>query len=175
MSVHPVSAAGFGSSAGLRAYEAARPSYPPDAIAHCIQKLGLGPGARVLDLAAGAGLGDLDRWLQLISCAACCLRGFGPCRLRSRRRPPPVTCCLPHNAAHSAHAAAAAGTGKLTRQLLDLDLGLDVAAAEPNPGMIEGFKRACPGVRIEAAAADALPFGSGEFDAVFVGQAYHCR
>ncbi|KIY97943.1 U6 snRNA-associated Sm-like protein LSm8 [Monoraphidium neglectum] len=70
--VHPIAKLGFG-GAGLSAYEAARPSYPPESIAHCIDALGLrrpgpvcdgnspagGPPAagrpRVLDLAAGTG------------------------------------------------------------------------------------------------------------------------
>jgi len=97
---------------------AARPSYPPAAIAHCIDRLGLQPGAKILDLAAG--------------------------------------------------------TGKLTRQLLDLDRFV-ISAAEPNAGMCEGFARTCPGVAIAQAPADELPFGDGAFDAVFVGQAYHCE
>jgi ubiquinone/menaquinone biosynthesis C-methylase UbiE len=37
------------------AYEAARPSYPAEAVAHIVGHAGLGPGRRVLDLAAGTG------------------------------------------------------------------------------------------------------------------------
>jgi SAM-dependent methyltransferase len=44
---------GFGS--GADAYESARPSYPPDAVAEIVRVCGLGPGRRVLDLAAGTG------------------------------------------------------------------------------------------------------------------------
>lgn len=51
---HPVSRQGFGGD-GLAAYEAARPSYPPAALADAAARLGLAPGARVLDLAAGTG------------------------------------------------------------------------------------------------------------------------
>jgi SAM-dependent methyltransferase len=36
-------------------YERARPEYPPEVIDYAEQKLGLGPGACVLDLAAGTG------------------------------------------------------------------------------------------------------------------------
>ena len=43
----------FGSVAGE--YERARPSYPPEAIALLRRELGIGPGARVCDLAAGTG------------------------------------------------------------------------------------------------------------------------
>lgn len=44
---------GFGR--GADAYEAARPSYPPDAVGEIARVCGLGPGRRVLDLAAGTG------------------------------------------------------------------------------------------------------------------------
>ena len=51
--MHPTATAGFGSSAD--AYERGRPSYPDDAIAYLAAELGLGPAARILDLAAGTG------------------------------------------------------------------------------------------------------------------------
>jgi len=50
--VHEVAAAGF-SDPG--AYEAARPSYPPDAVAWFVEHLRIGPGRTVVDLAAGTG------------------------------------------------------------------------------------------------------------------------
>jgi SAM-dependent methyltransferase len=53
MAPHPTAARGFGSSAG--AYERGRPSYPDGAVAHLAAELGLGPGVRVVDLAAGTG------------------------------------------------------------------------------------------------------------------------
>src|ERR671910_1713788 len=37
------------------AYEAVRPSYPAEAVAHIVGHGGIGPGTRVLDLAAGTG------------------------------------------------------------------------------------------------------------------------
>jgi ubiquinone/menaquinone biosynthesis C-methylase UbiE len=114
--VHPASEAGFG-GAGLAAYEAARATYPPEAIKHVIDALSLAPGAKVLDVAAG--------------------------------------------------------TGKLTRELVALGT-LQVSACEPNAGMLEGFARACPGVPVKQADAANLPYEDNEFDAVFVGQAYHC-
>ncbi len=50
----PAAAAdGFG--AGAQAYETARPSYPSDAVACIVGRAGIGPGAAVLDLAAGTG------------------------------------------------------------------------------------------------------------------------
>lgn len=51
--VHEVAARGFGAQA--QAYDRARPSYPPDAVAWLTQALRIGPGRRVLDLAAGTG------------------------------------------------------------------------------------------------------------------------
>ncbi len=50
--IHPA-AAGFDGSAG--AYERARPSYPPEAVADLVSALGIGPGTTVVDLAAGTG------------------------------------------------------------------------------------------------------------------------
>jgi SAM-dependent methyltransferase len=50
--VHEVAAAGFSDAAD---YEAARPSYPPDAVAWLVENLRIEPGRRVVDLAAGTG------------------------------------------------------------------------------------------------------------------------
>jgi SAM-dependent methyltransferase len=51
--IHQIAAAGFDAQAA--AYERARPSYPPDAVAWIVDALRLGPGRTVLDLAAGTG------------------------------------------------------------------------------------------------------------------------
>jgi SAM-dependent methyltransferase len=51
--VHPVAARGFSRSPD--AYERARPDYPAAAIEFLALRLGIGPGRRVLDLAAGTG------------------------------------------------------------------------------------------------------------------------
>lgn len=48
-------AAAEGFQANAAAYERSRPSYPAEAVAHLVGHAGLGPGARVLDLAAGTG------------------------------------------------------------------------------------------------------------------------
>jgi SAM-dependent methyltransferase len=50
--VHEVAAAGFGEASD---YEAARPSYPQAAIDWFVTELGLAPGRRTCDLAAGTG------------------------------------------------------------------------------------------------------------------------
>lgn len=52
--VHRAAAVGFDRVAD--AYDRARPSYPDEAVAHVVGRLGLGPGTRVLDLAAGTGI-----------------------------------------------------------------------------------------------------------------------
>ncbi len=51
--VHEAAAEGFARGAG--AYERGRPSYPPEAVSWLAEQLGLAPGRRVLDLAAGTG------------------------------------------------------------------------------------------------------------------------
>jgi SAM-dependent methyltransferase len=51
--VHAAAAAGF-DRAGAD-YERGRPGYPPEAVAHLAQSVGIEPGVRVLDLAAGTG------------------------------------------------------------------------------------------------------------------------
>ena len=53
MAVHDVAQRGFDS--GATAYDRARPSYPPDAVAWIVEQLGLGPGVTCCDLAAGTG------------------------------------------------------------------------------------------------------------------------
>ena len=47
--------AALGFDRNADAYEAARPSYPAEAVAHIVGHGGIGPGRRVLDLAAGTG------------------------------------------------------------------------------------------------------------------------
>ena len=53
MGVHPIAAAGFGSSA--EAYECGRPGYPSPALRWLGRRVGLGAGVTVVDLAAGTG------------------------------------------------------------------------------------------------------------------------
>jgi SAM-dependent methyltransferase len=64
-----------------------------------------------------------------------------------------------------------AGTGKLTRQLLDR--GLDVIAVEPSAGMRDEFRLAVPGVPVVGGTAERLPLASGSVDAILVAQAWH--
>ena len=62
----------------------------------------------------------------------------------------------------------AAGTGKLTRRLLDA--GLAVVAVEPVAEMRAGLPAAS---RPMAGTAEAIPLGAATVDAVTVGQAFH--
>ena len=55
--IHAAAAQGF--TAGVDAYERARPTYPPDAVAAIVETLGLAPGRTLLEL--GAGTGKLTR------------------------------------------------------------------------------------------------------------------
>ena len=65
----------------------------------------------------------------------------------------------------------AAGTGKLTRQLLPL--GVDVVAVEPGDQMRSVLERVLPDVESLAGTAEAIPLPDASVDAVTVGQAFH--
>lgn len=64
-----------------------------------------------------------------------------------------------------------AGTGKLTRQLMDR--GLDVVAVEPSAGMRAQLERVLAGVRSLAGTAEQIPLPDRAVDAVMVAQAWH--
>ena len=55
MSDGRISDAAEGFAANADDYERARPTYPAEAVAHLVGRGGIGPGRRVLDLAAGTG------------------------------------------------------------------------------------------------------------------------
>jgi SAM-dependent methyltransferase len=90
-----------------------------------------------------------------------------------RGRPPyppqAVEWLLPEGAAHVLDLGA--GTGKLTRQLLDH--GLEVTAVEPSEGMREQLRQAVPGATVLAGAAEHIPLPDHSVDAVLVAQAWH--
>jgi len=65
----------------------------------------------------------------------------------------------------------AAGTGKMTRRLVER--GLHCVAAEPSPSMGGVFTQVIPGVPLVAATAEQVPLGAGTVDAVVVAQAFH--
>lgn len=64
-----------------------------------------------------------------------------------------------------------AGTGKLTEGLLNL--GVDVAAVEPDPYMLAELNRRLPGVSALEGTAERIPLPAASLDAVLVGQAFH--
>src|SRR4051812_19199358 len=64
-----------------------------------------------------------------------------------------------------------AGTGKLTRVLVDEFA--DVVAVEPDPHMRSLFTTLCPQAALLAGAAEALPIARASVDAVFVAEAFH--
>ncbi len=64
-----------------------------------------------------------------------------------------------------------AGTGKLTRALLDR--GLDVDAVEPDEDMLAELRRTAPAARGHRAGAEALPLPDAAVDAGVAGQAWH--
>jgi SAM-dependent methyltransferase len=64
-----------------------------------------------------------------------------------------------------------AGTGKLTRVLVDEFA--EVVAVEPDPHMRSWFAALCPRAALLAGAAEALPLARASVDAVFVAEAFH--
>ncbi len=113
MAIDDVAARGF--HAGAAAYEAARPGYPDEAVTVLADQVGIGPGADVLDLAAG--------------------------------------------------------TGKLTRRLLEL--GASVVAVEPVPGMRAQLAEVLPAVEVLDGTAEAVPLPEASVDVVTIAQAFH--
>jgi SAM-dependent methyltransferase len=65
----------------------------------------------------------------------------------------------------------AAGTGKLTRQLVET--GAEVVAVEPVDEMRAALEAAVPAARALAGTAEAIPLGDASLDAVTVAQAFH--
>ena len=113
MAINEAAARGF--SAAADAYERGRPDYSPEAIDLLVRELGIGPGKRFLDLAAG--------------------------------------------------------TGKLTRQLVST--GAEIVAVEPITEMRAKLEAALPGVEAIEGTAEQIPLPSHSVDAVVVGQAFH--
>jgi SAM-dependent methyltransferase len=111
--IHAVAARGFSSSADV--YERARPAYPADAVAWICERLGIGPGRTVLDLAAG--------------------------------------------------------TGKLTRQLVPTHAR--IVAVEPLEAMRAHLAAAVPEAEVLEATAEAIPLPGASVDAVVCAQAFH--
>lgn len=64
-----------------------------------------------------------------------------------------------------------AGTGKLTRLLVDA--GLDVVAVEPSPQMAAQLSAYVPEADLRLATAEDIPLPDGDVDAVLAGSAFH--
>jgi SAM-dependent methyltransferase len=64
-----------------------------------------------------------------------------------------------------------AGTGKLTRVLVDEFA--EVVSVEPDPHMRSWFTALCPRAALLAGTAEALPVAHASVDAVFVAEAFH--
>jgi SAM-dependent methyltransferase len=82
--VHEVASRGF--EAEAEAYDRARPSYPADAIGWLASRLGIGPGRRVMDLAAGTG--KLTVLLAGLGAQLAAVEPVGAMRARLRQRLP---------------------------------------------------------------------------------------
>ena len=65
----------------------------------------------------------------------------------------------------------AAGTGKLTRRLLEL--GATVVAVEPVPGMRDQLAAVLPSVEVLDGTAEAIPVPDAAADVVTIAQAFH--
>jgi ubiquinone/menaquinone biosynthesis C-methylase UbiE len=65
----------------------------------------------------------------------------------------------------------AAGTGKLTRRLVDL--GASVTAVEPVEAMREQARATVPGAHVVDGTAEAIPLPDASVDVVTVAQAFH--
>jgi len=64
-----------------------------------------------------------------------------------------------------------AGTGKLTRMLLDAELA--VIAIDPSSAMLAQLRTAAPAAQAVVGAAEAIPLPAESVDAVTAGQAFH--
>jgi len=65
------------------------------------------------------------------------------------------------------------GTGALTAELAHRLGPASVVAVDPSPGYADATRTANPGVRIEVASAEALPFDDGRFDAALAELVVH--
>ena len=101
-------------------------------------------------------------------------RSFGPAAQRYERGRPPypaaaVDWLLPVDARRVLDLGA--GTGKLTRALLDR--GLDVIAVDPSEQMLAELRRVLPGAPAEIGSAEHIPLPDSSVDVVLVAQAWH--
>jgi SAM-dependent methyltransferase len=84
--IHAAAAVGFERSAD--AYERGRPDFPPEAVQHLIERLGLGPSRTVADL--GAGTGKMARLLMTSGARVLAVEPVAAMRTVLRGRAPGV-------------------------------------------------------------------------------------
>lgn len=124
---------------------------------------------------AGDGeLAGLRRLTETIDARLVHSSSFGQAADAYRRgRPeypePAVEWLVPRRAKHVLDLGA--GTGKLTRPLIDA--GLRVTAVEPSARMREQLADAVPEARVLAGSAEHIPLDDGSVDTVVVAQAWH--
>lgn len=137
-----------------------------------IGELRRAPSASWEEIGRACGMtrqGATRRWSRLVHSSS-----FGQAADAYRRgRPeypePAVEWLVPRRAKHVLDLGA--GTGKLTRPLIDA--GLRVTAVEPSARMREQLADAVPGARVLAGSAEHIPLDDGSVDTVVVAQAWH--
>jgi SAM-dependent methyltransferase len=137
-----------------------------------IGELRRGPSASWEEIGAACGMtrqGATRRWSRLVHASS-----FGAAADSYQRGRPEypqsvVEWLVPRRA--SSVLDLGAGTGKLTRRLVEA--GLRVTAVEPSPGMREQLAAAAPGAVIIAGSAERIPLPAASVDAVVVAHAWH--
>ena len=95
---------------GAAVYEQSRPSYPADAVACMVERLGIQPSSRIVDLAAGTG-----KFTRLLSGSLVAVEPVEGMRREFRAVVPGVP--------HAAHFAAPARVAALVREELEQRVG----------------------------------------------------
>src|SRR4051794_18524522 len=88
MALHEIAATGFGKEAAT--YRRSRPSYPADAVRWIVDGLGLAPGIRCVDVAAGTGI--LTTLLAPTGCTLLAIEPVEGMRAELRALLPQVPC-----------------------------------------------------------------------------------
>jgi SAM-dependent methyltransferase len=140
--------------------------------AELIGELRRGPAASWEEIGAACGMtrqGATRRWSRLLHASS-----FGAAAGQYQRGRPEypqsaVEWLVPRRA--KAVLDLAAGTGKLTRSLVEA--GLKVTAVEPSAGMREQLAAAVPAAVVLAGTAEKIPLADASVDAVVVAHAWH--
>jgi SAM-dependent methyltransferase len=140
--------------------------------AEIIGDLRRGPAASWEEIGAACGMtrqGATRRWSRLLHASS-----FGAAAGQYQRGRPEypksaVEWLVPRRAKTVLDLAA--GTGKLTRSLVEA--GLKVTAVEPSAGMREQLAAAVPAAVVLAGTAEKIPLADASVDAVVVAHAWH--